>query len=81
MAYRQNPWDTLPTSSRLLSVSEAARALGLPGPWTLRRLEARGIVPMPRRSFLRRDRWYSAEDIEVAAAALVRHRIRSDVAA
>lgn len=46
-----------------LEVSEAAKWLGLPGSWTLRRLEARGLLPAARRSLARGDRYYRAEDV------------------
>lgn len=42
--------DISPTGSDRLTPAGAAKFLGLPGPWTVRRLEARGVLPPARRS-------------------------------
>ena len=47
----------------LLTTAEAACELGLPGPWTLRRLEVRGVVPKARRTPITRRRYYSRSEI------------------
>jgi DNA-binding transcriptional MerR regulator len=47
----------------LLTTAEAAFELGLPGPWTLRRLESRGVVPKARRTLVTRRRYYSRSEI------------------
>lgn len=68
---------------RYLTVSEAADALGLPGPTSaaraqfLRRLERRGVVPKPPRAILSGDRYYTADLIAYMAAAIARHRLEA----
>jgi DNA-binding transcriptional MerR regulator len=66
---------SLRTESRYLTVGQAAEALDLPGPWTLRRLEARGVIPAAPRAERSRDRYYEPETVERIAVALVRHRV------
>ena len=48
---------------RVLKVSEAAAVLGLPGPWTLRRLEQRGVIPRPHRTPVTGVRYYTLTDV------------------
>lgn len=45
-----------------LSVGEVASSLGLPGSHTVRRLEARGVLPPARRSRLFNKRYWLASD-------------------
>lgn len=42
----------------VLTPQGAARFLGLPGSWTVRRLEARGEIPVAPRSLAHGDRYY-----------------------
>ena len=55
-----------------MTVGEAAAALGLPGAWTLRRLEARGVLPQARRTLLTNKRYYLVADIRVVRRMLDR---------
>ena len=50
--------DISPTGSERLTPAGAAKFLGLPGPWTVRRLEARGTLPPAPRSLAHGDRYY-----------------------
>ena len=59
-------------SGRPFTVSEVADLLGLPGAWTLRRLEKRGVVPSVRRSLAHGDRFYPPEDVAAMRRALTR---------
>ncbi len=54
-----------------LTVSEAARQVGV-NAWTLRRLEALGRIPAPRRDPLCNQRIYTQEDLTQLHAALMR---------
>jgi len=62
---------TIASHERPLTVSNVAVELGLPGPWTVRRLEARGVLPLPRRAILSRDRYYMPDDVEAMRARLL----------
>jgi DNA-binding transcriptional MerR regulator len=46
-----------------LTVSQTAALLRLPGPWTLRRLEGRGVIPPARRSALSQERYFLSEEL------------------
>jgi DNA-binding transcriptional MerR regulator len=50
-------------SGRPFTVGEVADLHGLPGPWTVRRLEQRGVLPQPRRTLVNRERVYDAETV------------------
>lgn len=52
-----------PTGSDRLTPAGAARFLGLPGPWTLRRLEARGELPPAARSLACGYRYYDPQTL------------------
>jgi len=58
-------------AERVLSVSNVARELGLPGPWTVRRLEARRVLPPARRAVLSGDRYYLPDDVQAMRARLM----------
>lgn len=60
---------------KYLTVGQAAKALGLGGPWNLRRLERRGVIPAAPRARLSGNRYYSVEQVEEAAALLARRRM------
>ena len=60
----------------LLTVKEVGARVGL-GPWTLRKLEARGVIPPARRDTYSGFRVYSDDDvrsIQEALAALTTER-------
>jgi DNA-binding transcriptional MerR regulator len=48
------------SSKKVLTTGEMAKMLGLPGPWTVRRLEGRGVIPPARRSLVHGDRLYDS---------------------
>lgn len=62
-------------SERPLRVGEAAAALGLPGPWTLHRLEERKLIPAARRTSVSKERYYPQAEIPVLAELI---RLRSE---
>lgn len=58
-------------SGRPFTVGEVADLHGLPGPWTVRRLEKRGVLPPARRSLARGDRFYDPSDV----AEIIKRRL------
>lgn len=52
-----------------LTIAEVGSLLGV-RPWTLRRLEALGRIPPPRRDALCHRRVYSLEDVDTLRAVL-----------
>jgi DNA-binding transcriptional MerR regulator len=46
-----------------VSIGEVAATLGLPGAWTVRRLERRGVLPCARRTSLSNERYWLAADV------------------
>lgn len=53
-----------------LTVSETAKVLGLPGPWTVRRLEQRGAMPAAQRSLAMGHRMYQPDRIAAIRRAI-----------
>lgn len=54
---------TRPPEELPISVLEVTRALGLPGSHTVRRLEARGVLPPARRTALFKRRYWTAAEL------------------
>jgi DNA-binding transcriptional MerR regulator len=57
-------------ATNVLTVRGAALRLGLPGPWTLRRLEARGLLPRAKRTPFTGERYYLVGELEILKAQL-----------
>lgn len=60
----------LRSAERPLSVATVAKILGLPGPWTLRRMEERKLVPPARRTPVSQERYWLPDDIPPLRAAI-----------
>ena len=54
---------TRPPEQIPLTPADVARMTGLPGPWTVRRLEARAIIPPARRTSLFRRRFWTLDQL------------------
>lgn len=70
------------TPKRPLTVTEAAEALGLPGrtpearAQALRRMEARGVLPLARRTLVNRERYYVPAEIPMLRRKVQEWRTR-----
>jgi DNA-binding transcriptional MerR regulator len=63
-----------------LTIGAMAELIGVvPGPWTLRRLEARGVIPQARRSLARGDRYYIASEAKDLRRAILAQNKRRDI--
>jgi DNA-binding transcriptional MerR regulator len=65
---------------RPLTVTAMAKLVGIvPGPWTLRRMESRGVIPPAKRSLARGDRYYDPGDADRIRRAILERLRRLEV--